>query len=234
MFFNQDEIRGGRRTSMSAEKREAAYTEQVARLTAEAARKSTAAAVIDRKHIETVVRDLMMVRGIGKASDVRARRADKADVVWYEDGYRLTAEIKTGGNFGTPAAPVTITVEPGAGRNGCDRVSYSQTWTWDDIAPTADVIVFPIVDAIESLQDLKDCTAVMPRMQFIDILQSPELTPRGGQVFHITGDGANGVNTPVITFQAGPLKRLRNLLMHLIATGDVDTLQTWLIDHGRE
>lgn len=207
------------RTAISAAKRDAAFHAMADRLLDEDARGSTGSA---GKACDTLVRDLLYVRGVRKESDVRTRENFFADGRLRYHGKWYDFDVKTGGNFGP---------------------TDGATWTDDDLrirrkhadghaTRTNGLLFFPIVNRIADLDDLLDYTAVFETQEFIDYLHDNEraIAPRAGYrgIFNVARDGARST-TMVTKFQPQPLARLRNLMADDIDHGDLTTLRDFIL-----
>jgi len=127
-------------------------------------------------------------------ADCRCRTAGRADIILYMDGHRYTAEIKTGGTVGAP--------------------QLDGSWTEADILPGKPYIVFPVIDACETYNDVLDNTAIMPRELFLELCEAASRKGLQG-TFHTTGHPA------VIAFQPTPLNKLRRAVETLLDNGEV-------------
>lgn len=163
---------------MNRERREAANAAQLERLAQERAKASTAERFeISAKRAETLVRDFWYIGGLRSEADFRARKAGQVDM-------RIEgrpAEVKTGGTVGTPDIIYHTTEDE------LDEFAFE----YEDIAPGAAWIVFPIIDRCEAEDELPDMTVVMTREEFKQELDAIVKRSSWKSAFKINGDTAH-------------------------------------------
>lgn len=206
---------GRTRTTLSRATRIAGLEAMEAREDAEAMKGSTACKyAISAKSAEAIVRDLLMVRGVGmivrdetgrKVLDFAARPNRQA--IGEAKVYGRRAEIKSGGT-----------------------VNYYATasWTEADILPTAEYVCWSLLDEASDEHDavagLCDWTAILTRDTFIELCASASRKGLKG-TFHVTSRGT-------LSFQPSPLEKLRKMIHEGIETGEFETLEGYLLDRA--
>ena len=176
---------------------------QDARLACERALGSTAERyAFSMKKAEDVIRHHVNVRGLKAENDVRARSQNKVDVYITVEGKRYTAEVKCGGTVGEP--------------------DYDGTWTEDDLLPAADYVIVPVIDKIETEDDLLDMSVILTRAEWIELCASCSRKGLQG-TFHVTSRN-------VIAFQPTPLNKLRRAIEAMLDNGDGWTVRTYELE----
>lgn len=207
---------GRTKTTLSKSTRENGLMAMEEREDAEAVKGSTACKyAIGAKSTEAIVRDLLMVRGVGmiirdeskhKMIDFAARPNRQLNGCEARV-YGRRAEIKTGGT-----------------------VNYYATecWTEADILPNAEYVCWTLLDeasdAHDAIEGICDWTAILTREMFIELCERASRKGLRG-TFHVTSRGT-------LSFQPSPLERLRAMIHEGIETGEFETLEGYLLNRA--
>ena len=200
-----------RRTSMSKADRAKALEARQAKSEAIAANTSSTAHryALACTDAELYIRDVMYKRGVGNIRDFGSRAANVSDM-WHE-------EIKCGGNLGRPA------------------FHMDGTFDADDIYPHAKFIVWVLYQEVEDTDDLVDMSAIVPRDEFIAILERASRKGLHGTL-RLKPNGKNGSRDTcdlVMAFQPTPLEKVRDAVREGLDSGEFISVRTWLQEHNR-
>lgn len=220
MKYNNDSLRahayGRTRFSLSVATRTTALHELEVREDLEAAKASTACTfAIGAKSCEGLVRDLLNVRGVEyvvrdeaghKYVDFAARpnrtKLGECKV------YGRPADVKTGGTLAYGV--------------------WSDDWTEYDLLPGKDYVVFTLLEEASEAKDavdgICDWTAIIDRATFIGMLEKASRKGLRGTV-HLNSRGD-------LSFQPTPLAKLRQMIHEGIVSGELETLEGYLLDRA--
>lgn len=148
---------------------------------------------VSAKGIEVRIRHHVQTRGISSKADFRARSEGKADGYLFINGKRYPYDVKTGGTVGKP--------------------QQDGSWDESDILPSAPYVIFPVIDIIETDDDILDESVIFTREAWLELCASCSRKGLAG-TFHVTG------KTPVIAFQPTPLNKLRRMIEKMLNNGD--------------
>ena len=204
---------GRKRTTLSRAKREAGLEAMEIREEAERMKNSTACKYeIGAKSLEAIVRDLLMMRGVGTiVRDETGRRVidfaarPNRQTMGEAKVYGRRAEVKTGGT-----------------------VNYYATasWTEADILPNAEYVCWTLLDeasdAHDAIEGICDWTAILSRETFLELCEQASRKGLKG-TFHVTTRGT-------LSFQPTPLEKLRRMIHEGIESGEFETLEGYLLD----
>ena len=221
MKYSNDSLRahayGRTRYSLSVETRTEALQKLEERENAERAKRSTACKYsIGAKACEGLVRDLLNVRGVG------TRIVD-------ECGHRIV-DFASRPNRNT-AGECRVYDQPGDVKTG-GAVNYfaDADWTEDDICPGKAYIAFTLLEQAseyaDAVEGICDWTAILTRATFIEMCEQASRKGIRG-TFHLTGSYGTA-----LTFQPTPLAKLRAMIREGIESGEIETLEGYLLDRA--
>ena len=221
MKYSNDSLRahayGRTRYSLSVEVRTEALQKLEERENAERAKRSTACKyAIGAKACEGIVRDLLNRRGVGT-------------VVRDESGHRIV-DFACRPNRNT-AGECRVYDQPGDVKTG-GAVNYfaDPNWTEDDICPNKAYIAFTLLEQAstytDAIEGICDWTAILSRETFIEMCEQASRKGIRG-TFHLTGTYGTA-----LTFQPTPLAKLRAMIREGIESGEIETLEGYLLDRA--